>query len=56
MAISERRRKLAEVREEIRSGRQDDAEEFTLEWIAAHSSDPIARQLVDGVFAKREEG
>lgn len=52
---SERRRSLAEARSAIADGRPDDAEEFTLEWIAAHSCDPIARELANGVFAKREE-
>lgn len=45
MALSERRRKLEEARDEIAHGRVDDAKMLIREWITEHGSDPQAKDM-----------
>lgn len=52
MSETERQRKLAEARDAIANGRPDDAEEFTLEFVAEHG-DPVSRDLVARLFESR---
>lgn len=51
---SQRREELEQARREIAHGRQDDAEMLVVDWIARHSCDPIARDLLAAVNQKLE--